>query len=84
MNQINAPGKAATLAHYKAMAAQAKAEAEQTHEQVYCGACSGSGEGMYDGTTCMTCRGKGEVWQLLDGAEFDGDDEDGDEDEVTA
>ena len=25
-----------------------------------CPACSGSGEGQYDGTTCSECRGKGE------------------------
>jgi len=26
----------------------------------YCDACDGSGEGMADGTTCGTCRGRGE------------------------
>lgn len=26
-----------------------------------CPACSGSGEGMHEGTTCRTCRGKGEA-----------------------
>lgn len=26
-----------------------------------CGHCSGSGEGMYDGSTCRLCRGTGEV-----------------------
>lgn len=24
-----------------------------------CGACNGSGEGMYDGTSCWSCRGSG-------------------------
>lgn len=28
-------------------------------EDPLCGACAGSGEGMYDGTTCGTCRGTG-------------------------
>lgn len=27
----------------------------------YCPACHGSGEGMYDGSRCGTCRGRGEV-----------------------
>lgn len=26
-----------------------------------CGNCSGSGEGMYDGSTCQVCKGSGEV-----------------------
>lgn len=26
-----------------------------------CSACSGSGEGRYDGTRCQYCNGKGEV-----------------------
>lgn len=27
--------------------------------EVMCGDCSGSGEGMYEGTRCRTCKGKG-------------------------
>ena len=30
-------------------------------ESVICGDCNGSGEGSYDGSTCWTCRGEGEV-----------------------
>jgi DnaJ-class molecular chaperone len=30
-------------------------------EWVYCGHCSGSGEGMYHGLKCRTCHGLGEV-----------------------
>lgn len=26
-----------------------------------CPACSGSGEGMHEGTTCRSCKGKGEI-----------------------
>jgi hypothetical protein len=26
-----------------------------------CPACSGSGEGMHEGTTCRACKGKGEL-----------------------
>jgi hypothetical protein len=26
-----------------------------------CGACSGSGEGRWEGSSCRTCRGTGEV-----------------------
>lgn len=28
-------------------------------EDVVCGTCNGSGEGMYDGTRCHHCRGGG-------------------------
>jgi len=31
------------------------------YETGICDACSGSGEGMHDGTTCRTCKGKGEA-----------------------
>ena len=34
---------------------------DDTEEGGYCPACSGSGEGMFDGTTCGTCRGRGEA-----------------------
>ena len=30
-------------------------------EDLLCGACAGSGEGMYDGSTCYSCRGTGTV-----------------------
>ena len=29
-------------------------------EEGICPGCSGSGEGMYEGTRCMTCHGRGE------------------------
>lgn len=35
------------------------------YESVYCSACSGSGEGMFDGSTCGTCGGKGEVLEEI-------------------
>ena len=28
-------------------------------EESYCPQCAGSGEGMYDGSTCHACRGSG-------------------------
>ena len=31
------------------------------HEPEQCPACSGSGEGRYDGTKCHHCNGRGEV-----------------------
>jgi len=34
---------------------------EEEVEDDICGGCNGSGEGMYDGSTCNTCRGSGEV-----------------------
>jgi DnaJ-class molecular chaperone len=33
--------------------------AELEQERGYCTACSGSGEGQYDGTFCRTCKGTG-------------------------
>jgi len=35
------------------------AEIESHDSEKLCGACNGSGEGMYDGTVCSTCKGKG-------------------------
>lgn len=32
---------------------------EDDDEDEICGACSGSGEGMYDGSTCYRCKGSG-------------------------
>lgn len=32
---------------------------EDEHEEHICPACSGSGEGMYDGSTCYKCEGTG-------------------------
>lgn len=34
---------------------------ENPDEDVECGSCNGSGEGQYDGTRCMTCRGSGVI-----------------------
>lgn len=38
-------------------------ESFPTHgpEPVLCDICNGTGEGMWDGSICQTCRGKGEV-----------------------
>ncbi len=32
---------------------------EDPDEEQYCGQCNGTGEGMYDGTTCYACKGSG-------------------------
>jgi len=32
---------------------------EEEYEPLICGVCMGSGEGMYENTTCYYCRGKG-------------------------
>ncbi|MDD5461840.1 MAG: hypothetical protein PHG00_09435 [Methylococcales bacterium] len=32
-----------------------------TKESYYCHQCSGSGEGMSDGSTCRLCKGLGEL-----------------------
>lgn len=34
-------------------------EPEDDDEDDLCSACNGSGEGMYDGSTCSTCHGYG-------------------------
>jgi hypothetical protein len=34
-------------------------EMEFNDDEGYCVECNGSGEGMYDGSTCMTCGGSG-------------------------
>lgn len=31
-----------------------------------CGACNGSGEGMYDGSTCPVCKGSGSGFSYCD------------------
>jgi len=38
-----------------------------------CSNCNGSGEGMYDGTTCHVCKGHGTI--LVDDDEQESDDE---------
>lgn len=37
----------------------ASPEVEEDQEAGYCPQCSGSGEGMYDGTRCSACGGSG-------------------------
>lgn len=37
-----------------------EAAAETDYEPGICPTCNGSGEGMFDGTTCSDCRGWGE------------------------
>ena len=32
----------------------------EPHETDICPACNGSGEGEFDGSVCLTCRGRGE------------------------
>jgi len=34
---------------------------EKEDEDEICGRCNGSGEGMYDGSTCSACKGAGEI-----------------------
>lgn len=37
------------------------AETSNEDEEEICGYCNGSGEGMYDGTHCHACHGRGTV-----------------------
>lgn len=48
------------------------------YEEGYCASCSGSGEGMWDGSTCHACKGTGSQWFQVEAA---GPDEDEDEKE---
>lgn len=36
-----------------------------------CDSCNGSGEGMYDGSSCHACRGRGETPRVPDNDYFD-------------
>ena len=40
-------------------------------EQSYCAACNGSGEGMYDGSSCRICGGSGVEPYEKDPDDFD-------------
>ena len=48
-------------------------EPEDIGEYDYiCSRCSGSGEGMYDGSTCQECRGTGAyIPEVIDDREWD-------------
>jgi hypothetical protein len=45
--------------------------AGEDEEDRICGACNGSGEGMFDGTRCSSCRGTGEEPRESDFDDFD-------------
>jgi DnaJ-class molecular chaperone len=36
------------------------------YEEQYCGGCAGSGEGMYDGSRCHSCKGSGTEYVLIE------------------
>ena len=40
-------------------------------KEVICPTCNGSGEGMYDGTRCPDCKGKGTILIEVDEPEID-------------
>lgn len=43
---------------------------------IHCQACGGSGEGRGDGSTCSTCDGDGEIYEVCScgkGVEIEGD-----------
>ena len=48
-------------------------------EYEICIQCNGSGEGQYDGTTCSSCKGSGEVPAYEDEAEDYEDEEEYDD-----
>jgi len=45
-------------------------------EEDICPVCSGSGEGMIEGSTCRNCKGRGAVMvEVLDDEELENEDE---------
>lgn len=50
---------ACSMARVHEMRRRMAAESPDEHEEVLCCGCNGSGEGMYDGTTCGKCKGSG-------------------------
>jgi len=50
-------------------------EIEAEDEEEYCPSCSGTGEGLFDGSRCSTCGGSGEVRGESDYDDFDIPDE---------
>lgn len=38
---------------------EAGTDLDDDYEDEICSSCSGSGEGMYDGSTCYKCKGSG-------------------------
>lgn len=48
-------------------------EEDDDDEDILCGNCNGSGEGMWDGSRCFTCKGKGVIER--DRYMFEGDDD---------
>jgi hypothetical protein len=52
-------GKVTRARFYAEAADQEEADADDDRPCL-CGSCNGSGEGMYDGSTCHTCGGSGE------------------------
>ena len=50
------------------------------YEEDICPSCSGSGEGMTEGSTCRRCKGRGAVMvEVLDDDETEGENDDNDE-----
>ena len=45
------------------------------YEESCCASCSGSGEGMWDGSTCTVCKGTGSQWYPVAGPDEDEDEE---------
>ena len=43
-----------------------ESEQEEDQDAGYCEICNGSGEGMYDGSTCWLCKGSGHVNRIED------------------
>ena len=45
------------------------------YEEGYCASCSGSGEGMWDGSTCHACKGTGSQMCPVAGPDENDDEE---------
>ena len=44
---------------------------EEEEDDGYCGACAGTGEGQYDGTSCSVCGGRGVRKSKPDSDDYD-------------
>lgn len=58
MNTLH-PLMAAALRPYAPALSSLRKPEPVEYEEGYCASCSGSGEGMWDGSTCHACKGSG-------------------------
>lgn len=70
------PGYFALAASFARAHEYRRRMAAEEPEEVICSQCSGSGEGMFDGTRCYRCKGSGVERPESGGDDYDEDAED--------